>query len=63
VSLPAGRDDSAARAARGLVGFDYDLPTAGNDGGGDDAVVGQVEEDGGSVGCDPGRLVQDIPRI
>ena len=57
--LPPRRDDTAARAARWLVGFDDDLaPAIGEHGGGDDAVVGQVEEDGGSVGCDPGRLVQ-----
>jgi hypothetical protein len=51
-------NDTAARAARWLVGFDDDLPSASSDGDGNDAVVGQVEEDGGSVGCDPDRLVQ-----
>lgn len=55
--LPPQGNDAATRAAQGLVGFDDDLPPASSDGGGDDAVVGQVEKDGGSVGCDPGRLV------
>jgi hypothetical protein len=49
-----GRDDAAAWTARWLVGFDDDLPAAGSDGGGDDVVVGQVEEEGGSVGWEPG---------
>jgi hypothetical protein len=55
--LAPGSNDAAARAARWLVRFDDDLPSASSDGGGNDAVIGQVEEDGGSVGCDPGRLV------
>lgn len=56
--LPAGGDDPAARATQWLIGFDDDLPATGTDGGRNDTVVGQVEEDGGSVGCHPGTLVQ-----
>ncbi|MDQ0000115.1 hypothetical protein J2W15_003628 [Pseudarthrobacter sulfonivorans] len=57
--LPPGRYDTAGRAARWLVGFDND-PAAPvvQDGGGNDAVVGQVEDAGGSVGGHPGRLSQ-----
>ena len=56
--LPPGCDDSAAWAARKRVSFDDDLTPVSGHGRGDDTVVGQVEEDGGSVGCDPGRLDQ-----
>lgn len=56
--FPPGRNDPTARAARKLVGFNDHLPPAGINNGGNDAVVGQVEENGGSVGCDPGRLDQ-----
>jgi hypothetical protein len=55
--LPPGSDDTAARTARQLVSLDDNLPPAGSDGGGNDSIVGQIEEDGGSVGCVPGRLV------
>ncbi len=41
-----------------LVGLDDDLPPASGHGGGNDVIVGQVEEDDGSVGRDPGRLNQ-----
>lgn len=53
-----GGDDPAVRSPRWLIGFNDDLSAAGSYGGGNDVVVGQVEENGGSVGCDPGGLDQ-----
>jgi hypothetical protein len=48
--LPPRRDNTAARAARWLVAFNDDLaPAISQHRGEDDAVVGQVEDAGGSV--------------
>lgn len=57
--LPPRCHDTAGGAARGLVGFDNDpAPAIGQHAGRDDAVVGQVEDAGGSVRRHPGRLIQ-----
>ena len=57
--LPPRRDEIAAGACRWQAGFDNDLaPTILQDGGGNDAVVGQLESAGSSVGRHPGRLSQ-----
>ena len=54
-------DHPAGGAPRRLVGFNDDCSCSiGSDTGGDDTVIGQVEEGGGSVGCDPGRLMQGL---
>ncbi len=57
--LPLRRDNTAAGTARWLVNFDDDLAAPiGQHAGGDDAVVGQVEDAGGSVERHNGRLSQ-----
>lgn len=50
--FPPGCYDPAAWAPWRLVSFDNDLPAADRDGDGNDVVVGQVEDDGGSAGCE-----------
>lgn len=57
--MHTGADDAAARAAGLGGGFDADPPLPeGEDVGIGDAVVGQIEEGGGSIGARGSRLDQ-----